>query len=301
MLALAGCTMDSPRQYDPELRLMFQPDMLMHVAADGVESFPEDLAVGVSAWKLPDDLTWDEASGESVEYVSLGKACSEQVVITDEGYEAPVNDLLWTLDGNPLWPGMDENLTFMAFSPYGAGCGCGKEDGVTYETDVLEDQTDFLYTLLMTDMHKVRDGWVVPLHFQHAMCEIGFRVKNRVSPEERLTVRSITVDAVRHKGDFASLRDPQWVLEESVSSLDIYDGEFVTQGLPEPIGRTWMMIPQALDTPVTVEFEYTTVAGTSIVQKCSTVPLRTMLESGRSYMFTLSVGIDDVKFLMEIL
>jgi hypothetical protein len=62
------------------------------------------------------------------------------------------------------------------------------------------------------------------------------------------------------------------------------------------------MLPQVLDTYVTVEFDYTTFAGTTITQTLKTTnPIKTALQPGRTYTYTLSVGIDDVLFLQELI
>ena len=71
--------------------------------------------------------------------------------------------------------------------------------------------------------------------------------------------------------------------------------------MPEPIGTVWLMVPQKLDTKISVEFQYTTFANTTITQVIKTVPMKTTLENGRDYTYTLSVGIDDVKFLQELI
>ena len=301
MLMLSACAWDAAQIHNPELRLMFQPDMLMHVASEGVGNFPEEQSIGVIAWKLQEGESWNEGAQDSEQYLTLCEACSRKVDITDMPSHRTVSDVLWVIDSQPVWPDWDESLTFMAFSPYCAECGCDCTKGVTYGTDIMQDQTDLLYTAPMADRQKLRDGWVVPLHFEHALCEISFRVKNRVADNESIKVRSISLDGVRHKGSFASLASPQWTLDESKTGLDIFEGEFETGHEPEPIGRTWLMIPQELETQVSVEYQYTTFADTYIVQNLKTVALKTRLEAGKSYVFTLSVGIDDVKFLTELI
>lgn len=300
-LLLSGCTIDRPLEYNPELRLMFQPDMFMHVSHDEVTHFPADEDFGIAAWMLPEGLSWAEASESAESFLPVSKACSMEVFITDTTLRDTVKDTLWMVSEDTLWPDACSALTFIAFSPYDAACSCDRTDGVTWTVDALEDQTDLLYTAPQADMHKVNDGWVVPLRFEHAMCRMDFRVKHRVEPDERITIRSITVDSMHHKGTFRSLRNPMWTLDASQTPMTFFEGSHEAEPLPQPVGRYMMTVPQTLDTFVTVEYEYTTFAGTSISRKMSTVPLRTRLEPGRSYTYTLSVGIDDVKFLQEII
>ena len=44
-LVLTGCAFDDALVHDPELRLMFQPEMYMHVSQEGTVRFPAGGAV----------------------------------------------------------------------------------------------------------------------------------------------------------------------------------------------------------------------------------------------------------------
>ena len=301
LLAISGCTLDDAQENDPELELMFQPDMLMQVTPEGVGNFPQEQSIGISAWKLHEDIGWKEGAEEAEAYLTLCEASSKEVQIIDTVSQRPVSDVLWVIDNQPIWPNVNEHLTFMAFSPYSSDYYCDRFNGVTCDIDILRDQTDILYTDPVADRHKLRNGWVVPLHFKHALCEISFRVKNRVADDEDIVIQSISIDGVHHKGTFASLADPQWTLDESTDAWEIFEGEFETEQDPKLIGRTWLMLPQELDSQVNVKFKYTTFAETSINQSLKTISLKTHLQAGKSYVFTLSVGIDDVKFLTELI
>lgn len=300
-LLLTGCAIDRPQEYNPELRLMFQPEMYMHVAHEDVERFPTDETFGVAAWALPEGKTWEEDSDAAEEFIPLSEAVSMEVFITDTTLRDTVKDTLWGLSGQVNWPADHSSLTFFAYSPYDEACGCDKEDGISWSTDVAEEQTDLLYTRPHADMHKISNGWVVQLEFEHALSRIDFRIKHRVEDDEKITISRITIDAMRHKGVFHSLRTPQWTLEESLMPQTFFEGSEDAGPLPQPIGDYRMVVPQELDTFVTVEYRYTTFAGTYIVQKLRTVPLKTRIEPGRSYTYTLTVGIDDVKFMHELI
>ena len=52
---------------------------------------------------------------------------------------------------------------------------------------------------------------------------------------------------------------------------------------------------------VSVEYEYRTASDTGFTTTLKTCALQTNLKPGRHYTYTLSVGIDDVKFLLEII
>lgn len=300
LLAIAGCTFDETQVYNPELRIMFQPAMYMHVAGEDVESFSTEKTFGVCAWNLPPETEWEEGKGMAAPYLNISEAKSQELIITDTTMRDTSKDTLWMVDNKDLWISDNKNLAFMAFAPFGLECNCNIENGVEYSMDFLIEQTDLLYSKPQTYKQRTLQGWLVPIYFEHALCKVEFRVKNRVETDERITIKSIVIDDVMHRGSFRSLLTPQWTTEGEAATLPIFKGRHDTQGLPESIGRSWLVIPQKLETNVTVEYEYTTSANTSIRQKQQTIALRTNLEAGRSYTYTLSVGIDDVKFLEEI-
>lgn len=295
---LAGCTIDSPVVYDPDLRLLLQPEVYRHVNDGNEYVYPKSQDFAVCAW----------TSGDK--WLELSRAYSQEIVLTDTIRKVQVKDTLWAFDEQVLWPGKNEVVSFTAYSPYEEDCTVSKEKGVQWSTDVLAEQVDLLYSHAEIDRRSNVDGNVAHLSFSHALCQVAFRVKNRVDNEgaldpenrpDKITVKKITIDGVKHNGSFCSLLSPQWTLEEDVRPLPIYEGTFQTAGVPEPIGTVWLMIPQKFDTTVTVEYQYTTFANTTITQKLKTVPMKTNLENGRNYTYTLSVGIDDVKFLQELI
>lgn len=286
----AGCTLNRQDDFDVDYVLEFQPAMYMHLAAEGVERFPADQSFAVRAWALPEQDSWEYDAAGAEEFLPL----TETVPMSDGrtwGCKTPV-----------MWPTRHKRLTFYAYSPYSAGDDCDAVSGVSFMgMDVLNDDTDLLYTDPVTDVDKMDCGGVVALPFKHALCGMDFKVKNRVKDSERMIVRKITLESAYHKGDFRSMASPQWTLGQDMVPFVFFDGEYQTGHLPSRIGQRRMMIPQSLDSRVVVECEFVTEAGTRIVQRLSTVPLKTVLESGVSYTFTLSVGIDDVKFLVEII
>lgn len=300
--ACTGCVSDDREDYTPDLRLMFEPQMYMHVSHADVDCFSLDENFVVGGWKLPaGTASWESGKPLAVEHLQPSEASSREVFITIPHTGEILADTLWMVSDATQWPATDECLAFMAYSPSDTDCSCTKEDGITYSVDALQNQTDLLYTDPRVDRRESDNGYVVQLNFKHALCRINFRVKHRVAADEQIAIKRITIDDVRHKGTFRSLHTPQWSLQEQASPLDFFEGNQVAEPLPEPIGRYWMVVPQALDTQVTVEYEYTTFANTSVTNRLQTVPLRTKLEPGLSYTYTLSVGIDDVKFLQEII
>ena len=166
---------------------------------------------------------------------------------------------------------------------------------------MLTSQADLLYSEPQADMDKVDRHGVVVLPFKHALAQVDFCVKNRVFKEEEIIIKSIRIDEVKHRGSFTSLPQPSWKVEDAETPLMFFEGEQATSNNAEPIGRRWNVVPQELSTRVTVEYEYRTAANTGFTLKLKTCDLETNLKPGRHYTYTLSVGIDDVKFLLEII
>lgn len=297
-MLLAGCTFDAPVVYDPELRLLFQPEVYRHLSDNDDSVYPLEQDFIVCAW-----------SGSS-EWLTPSRAYSQEVMITDTLRKTQVTDLLWAFDQNLMWPSKNQPLSFTAYTPCEEQCAVSKDKGVQWSTDVLQEQVDLLYSHVEVDRRSNVDGNVVHLPFEHALCQIKFRVKNRVdntgaldvmNRPDKITVKKITIEGIQHSGSFCSLASPKWTLTGDVAPLPIFEGTFQTAGVPEPIGTVWLMVPQKLDTKISVEFQYTTFANTTITQVIKTVPMKTTLENGRDYTYTLSVGIDDVKFLQELI
>ena len=289
-LLLTGCLLDRQDAYDVDYVMEFQPAMLMHVSGEESECFPPGQSIAVRAWELPEQDSWKEAASSAQEFLPL----TEILPFADGktwGFEDPV-----------LWPQRHKRLTFLAYSPFDAGAGCDAETGVSFlDVDVVGNPVDLLYTDPVEDVDKMECGGTVVLPFRHALCSMNFKIKNRVQTQEQIVVKNITLENVNYKGDFHSLLSPQWTLESERTSFVFFEGEYQTGHLPEDIGQRYLMVPQSLDTQVKVEYDFFTEQGTFISQKLSTVSMRTVLEPGVNYSFTLSVGIDDVIFLVEII
>jgi hypothetical protein len=296
LMLLAGCTIDAPTVYDPEVRLLFHPEMYHHIDDEEAAVYPLDQDFSVCAW------TGDR------EWLPLSRAFSQEVSLTDSIRKIQVTDTLWAFDEMVMWPTKKQVLTVTAYSPYDEDCEVSRENGVQWSTDVLEEQVDLLYA------HKERNRMgnvnnnIFHLPFNHALSRVSFRVKNRVdntgahdvlNRPHKITVTNIIIEGVKHKGSFCSLPEPTWTLDEDMQRLEIFDGSFQTSGTPEPIGNVWLMVPQTFNTKVYVQFEYTTVEPTTITQRLGTVPLTATIKPGHDYTYTLSVGIDDVLFLKE--
>ncbi len=289
-LVLTGCAFDDALVHDPELRLMFQPEMYMHVSQEGTVRFPAEGSIAVCAWK-----------NGSESYLSLSEAVSQEIVMSDGLTGDQVKDTLWVISEELMWPGIEDNLTFLAYAPFDAGCTCTLHEGISFSTDILQEQQDILFTHPHADRHKVENGWIVPLQFSHALCKVEFRIKNRVTDMEEITIRRISMERAHHRGCFTSLKEPQWTLDNVQEEIVFFEGSCPTDNLPETIGTGLLMIPQKLDTRLRVEYDYTTIQGSTISMDLYTTAIQTEMKSGHSYSYTLSVGIDDIKLMQEII
>ena len=288
-LAAAGCTVNRQNLFDPEVGMSFQPAMLMHVSEDDAERYPKDQSFGVSAWSLPDEKQWNSNSAEASLYIDALEA-------------KPIDELNWSCDEKLIWPSVQENLTFLSWSPYDAGKGCDNVEGVRFEiNDILTEQTDILYSDPLQDICKIECGGVVTIPFRHALCQMSICVKNRVYETEKIIVKEVVMERIAGSGTFNSLNDLQWQTGEDNVSITFLDESFQTGSHPEPVGKKWLLIPQEIDTPLIVEFSFSVESGETITQRLKTIPLKMRLEAGKSYIMTLSIGIDDVKFLKEII
>lgn len=288
LLLAAGCTRDQKTVYDPDMQMQFHPVMHIPSKAEADENYPEGQPFAVSAWTLDEQLLWDTDMASAESYLSDVAVSFSEIAG-------------WVLDESHLWPSADKNLTAIGYSPVGSFTSCTAEKGVSCSYDMTADQTDLLYTDPQKDLDKVECGGIISLPFRHALSQIDFEVKNRVTKDEEILIKSISIDGVKCRGSFTSLPEPVWVTEDEEMTLVFFEGNEDTRNLPEEIGRTWNVIPQALSTKVTVEYEYRTAADTGFTLTLKTCDLQTNLKPGRHYTYTLAVGIDEVQFLLEII
>lgn len=296
-IVCAGCTQDEILDLDQEFRLMFQPGMYMHVSSTGVEDFSIDQTLGVCAWQLPEAKdTVKDLTGATL-YLDIAEAHSEMMV--EKPVPQSTHDVFWGV-GNDAWQVDSKPVAFMAYAPYDMPCRCDATDGITCKVDLQKDQADLLYTDPETFKQQTTLGWMVPLTFKHALAQIQFRVCHRVTLAEKIIVKGISIDSIKHQGDFASLRTPQWVLADSIAPLTYFNDEQTVGQIAKRVGKGQLIIPQKLDSRVKVEYDYVTADGNSVpMVTYLDRKLTTQLKSGNTYIYTLSISRDDVKFQLE--
>lgn len=285
LLLAGGCVDDRRDGYDLVVEVAFSPAMYSAVRA--VERpYPDDLPFGICAWALPSDLWWEA-------HRDLAGAFLADERVAREGET-------WEMERPVDWPSAELRLSFLGYAPYGAASDCDRHAGVRFTgVDTSADQTDLLYTDPLADVSKFTGGGVVPVVFRHALCKVDFRVLRLAAGGGTITIRRIEIEEVRHRGDFASLRDPQWQFADEAAPELFFEGETEVRTSIRPIGEARFLIPQRLDCAVRVEFDYTNPWGGTLRQRLSTRPLDADFEAGRHYTVTLTLLPDEVQFLQE--
>ena len=283
---LAACTIERRDPNDPDVVLSFQPAMYMQMDGEWQGDYPQGRPFGVWAWSLDARREWESDS------------LSAEPFLEDEEV-SPSSGGLWSPSRPVLWPSKDRNVTFIAGSPCARVDACSKELGIEFrDVDLTKEQTDLLYTVLQTDLNKISCGGNVTMPFNHALCQVSFRVKSRGDGLEdgQIRIKKIEIGRALCCGSFRSLPLPAWVTQGEPSALTFFEGDFLSGSLPQDIGQSLMVIPQVLDTTVDVAYEYRTAAGTHIA-RTSSCPLTVNLQQGRRYIYTLTAGIDEVNFV----
>lgn len=273
-----SCSVDVRKDWDPEVELCFQPAMYMQVDGQELGDYPLDEQFGVSAWT--------ESDGKSV--------TSDTRVLPGEGS--------WSCEGGRLWPARGEKLGFIAYAPYGRASECSLDKGVRFDdVNVLKDQTDLLYTDIQGGLEKMECGGIATVPFRHALCQISFRVCSSKQPEEKIEIRRISIEQAYHCGSFSSLAKPQWNITGDRKELLFFEGSTDVKSLPVNCGRRFLVLPQELDTVISVEMEFFNADGTSIRQTLKTVDIETVLEPGLHYVYTLSLSFDRASVQTELI
>lgn len=287
LVVLATGCVDRVQPYDPDVELTFSPFFNVNVrslpmaSGDVTVKNPENsVPFGVNAWCGDGLETF--LSAEKVEKVA---DC-------------------WKTEDVVMWPEREKKLTVLAWSPYDACPGADLQTGVVFrDVNVLKDNLpDYLYADPVTELDKLNTGGTVNLPFSNALSSIEFKIKNRVGNDEEIIIESIELQDFLHKGDFRSLPQPVWTPEGEPVCVSFFEGEFETEHIAAPIGDRRMLIPQTLDAPVLVKFRYIHSSGTHISQTLfSENNLRLTMLPGRHYAITLSIGVDTVNFLLDII
>lgn len=285
---MASCVKDNGDVVDFDVPLVFEPALHEAVRGSQAGTYSGSVPFGVSAAILDLGGVWEYDSPKAEVFLFNHKV--EQV-----------GDV-WLPQNKCNWPHISKTMTVMAYSPYGAAAECNFTDGVVFSNvNTLELEHPLLYTNTIENLRKDVYGGVVAVPFKHALSSISIKLKNLVDVQQRIVVSAVRFNGVKYKGGFRSMPRAEWELQDDVAVLDFIDSSFETSQSPEHAGEQFLVIPQQLSGVFEVDFIYYTEAGTYIYQTLSTREVGTYLEPGRNYSYTLSVGIDEVKFMLEVI
>lgn len=294
-LAGFGCVNEDRDHHDPVVKLAFEPVMHAQVRADNAteegnsdESSKED-HYGVSVWMLDKEISWITEAQNADSYLEMERLVK--------------NGNLWYPETELDWPTDRFNLSCIGFAPFEAATSCSPAEGVVFDgVDTSSDPGDLRYTEPQVDLAKSHNGGIIPLPMIPALCEVDFRVRSVSGYEStRVYVRSITLAGIALKGRFRSQPEPTWTLQDADGSrLLFFEGDQEAVYTPQTVGTTRRIIPQEVDGTINVVYEFVTPAGGRLDQEEKDLPLKTSLEAGRHYIFTLAVSPAGVEVIPEI-
>lgn len=273
LLAGAGCTVEVPEKETRETALTFDPVLYATTKASAGE-YPEDLPFGVSAWEYNAGETW---FGEKAAPFLVNSKVTER------------EDAVWMPNPEVFWPGKNQRLTFVAYSPYGAADYIDPVNGVTFaNVDVRQDQTDLLYTDPAQDLSVSSSGGMVSLAFRHALCSVSFRVRCGDMGYENILLQELSMESLGCVGSFRSLPTPGWTVDGSRDRLVFFEGSLPLKSDSETVGGSLWVIPQFAVARVKARIRYQYTFGSYADETITTSPLGIPLDPGRSYVFSLT-------------
>lgn len=290
-----GCVNEDRDHHDPVVKLAFEPVMHAQVRADidAEEDNSDEYSIedhyGVSVWMLDKEISWMSEATNADSYLEM-----EHLV---------KNGNLWYPETELDWPSDQYTLSCIGFAPFEAASACSASEGVIFDgVDTSSDPGDLRYTRPQVDLAKSHNGGIIPLPMIPALCEVDFRVRSVSGYEAtRIYVRSITLAGIALKGRFQSLPEPKWSLEDAANErLLFFEGDQEAVYTPQIVGSTRRIIPQEVDGTINVVYQFVTPAGGRLDQEEKDLPLKTTLEAGRHYIFTLAVSPAGVEVIPEI-
>ena len=94
---------------------------------------------------------------------------------------------------------------------------------------------------------------------------------------------------------------PQWNITGDRKEVVFFEGNKNVTSQPASYGKSLLVLPQELDTVISVEVEFFNADGTSINQTLKTVDIETALEPGLHYVYTLSLSFDRASVQTELI
>lgn len=303
--AVAACVTEDRERHDPIVQLAFDPVMHARVRSaetagmkmgqtDGTsmqkasDSDPAAMTFGVSAWQLPEEESWETDRLSAMPLLDAAR-------LVRDGE-------LWRPETGGEWPANGYTITCIGFAPHDAASDCNAVDGVCFkEVDTSADPGDLRYTQPQADLVKYHNGGAVTLPLLKALCEVDVRIRGVNGYEDtEVYIRSITLVDAAIRGDFHSLPVPTWTKHGDNAPLTIFEGEMRLGSVPQNAGSTRRLIPQGLNSAISVEYDFLTPDGTRVRQTDTTAPVVRELEAGHHYTFTLAVSPAGAEVIPEL-
>lgn len=296
ILLQPGCVKTVRGGYDPDVPLVFDP--VIYTATKGTAPskglYPEGQDLCVSMWNYRVGETPSDRSDQWL--------CNARVQRSNAG------ECVWIPIPAAMWPENTLQSAVLASSPYGKAAATDLTDGVQFiNVDIVEDQTDLLYTDLSSGLTKFAGGGIINLAFKHALTLVDFQLRSSNAMEgEFATVISVSMDAVASRGSFHSLPESGWSLDPERTEVFFFNGEQELEPYNTPIGESLWVLPQTLMCCVRVSIRHEQPFGGPFGTEehehtLVSTPLNLLLQPGRHYTLTLSCQLDTETLKLDII
>lgn len=193
----------------------------------------------------------------------------------------------WLL--SQTWP--DAELSFTAYSPvdlmpdYSHGSSIVLRGFNTYT-----DKRDILVASVSS---RSKDSGLVPLHFEHILSRVDFRLMHSLDENIEIIVKKIELVGFSQSGDYNTSGDGLWKVAAKTDSYVVYDaGDSEGYGLtrnPVFVGDDFFTIPQLCEAKVVVSYLVRSGSGNWIPEELAIDALNTNWQSGKQYTYTLNM------------
>lgn len=185
------------------------------------------------------------------------------------------------------WP--ETELEFTAYWPVNLNPEYNKEKGIIIK-DFSDEDTDLL---VAREKAVYGSDTLIPLHFQHILSRLEFRVRCTLEEHIEFKLTKIELKGYSKKGSYNLNGNGFWETDDANNSKVIYDSEqgasFNISREAQYIGDDFLTIPQICKGTVTVHFMIKIGDGEWIYDSLTTKPLDTEWESGKLYTYTLII------------
>lgn len=250
-------------------------------------TFPSDMELGLWAFSLPRDREWAIFYPDAEPFATNEKFSHSE----ESGLWYPTKGLGW------LYP---QSLTLIGYAPYDLEVEYSHKHGLVlrdYDTANQSEVVDVLYTDYISDLHSEKHTKFVDVPFRHALAKVDMKAYTTLPDDYRYTIHKIYFESVATKGTFYSQPSSEWILEEELNELVIYDSEegcvLVVNESIAIEGAEGLVLPQQVSGCIVVDVEVLH-AGFASRLSFRTQPLKTVWEEGRYYTYTLSFTLDGV-------